>query len=103
MSDLTLRGALRLVRDHKRDVEKSKPNPVVAPPKDKYQCIVIDPPWPMQKIDREVRPNQAEFGYKTMSLDAIRDFPLPKFVAPEGVQRKMRKFAHLLKMKRLIG
>lgn len=40
----------------------------------KYGTIVIDPPWPMQKIEREVRPNQVEFDYPTMDEDQLRAF-----------------------------
>jgi len=36
-----------------------------------YDVIVIDPPWPMEKIERDEYPNQSEFEYPVMSLDAI--------------------------------
>jgi N6-adenosine-specific RNA methylase IME4 len=36
--------------------------------------VVIDPPWPVQKIDRDVRPNQDALDYPTMSEDEIRAF-----------------------------
>lgn len=49
-----------------------------------FRTIVIDPPWPMEKIQREVRPNQIEFDYTTMSIEEIREFPLNKFVSPDG-------------------
>jgi len=42
-----------------------------------YDVIVIDPPWPMKKIEREVRPNQSEFDYPIMSLDEIKALRLP--------------------------
>lgn len=32
-----------------------------------YDVLVIDPPWPMQKIDRDERPNQSGFDYPTMT------------------------------------
>ncbi len=41
-------------------------------PKGDYRCIVIDPPWPVQKIIREVRPNQTEaLDYPTMPVEKI--------------------------------
>ena len=43
----------------------------------KYDVVVIDPPWPMQKIDRDVRPNQTEFDYPTMSEEEIADVRIP--------------------------
>jgi N6-adenosine-specific RNA methylase IME4 len=53
------------------------PEPVnapVPPPPGKYQCIVIDPPWPMQKIERDERPNQGvQLDYPVMTLDDIAD------------------------------
>jgi len=47
-----------------------------------FDVAVIDPPWAMEKIDRDVRPNQAAFDYPTMSEDEIekllRDDLLPR-------------------------
>jgi N6-adenosine-specific RNA methylase IME4 len=40
----------------------------------RYGTIVIDPPWPMKKIEREVRPNQVEFDYPTMDYEALCAF-----------------------------
>lgn len=42
-----------------------------------YDCIVIDPPWPMQKIERDVRPNQVGFDYPTMTEDELRSLEIP--------------------------
>jgi transcriptional regulator with XRE-family HTH domain len=39
-----------------------------------FETIIIDPPWPMAKIERDVRPNQAPFDYRTMSADELREF-----------------------------
>lgn len=39
-----------------------------------FDVVVIDPPWEVQKIDRDVRPNQAKFDYKTMSKEEIDKF-----------------------------
>ena len=43
-------------------------------PEKKYGTIVIDPPWPVEKTIREVRPNQNEFDYPTMSIEEIQEF-----------------------------
>jgi len=38
----------------------------------KFDVMVIDPPWPLEKIERDLRPNQVAFDYPTMTLDEIR-------------------------------
>jgi len=43
----------------------------------KYDVIVIDPPWPMEKIERDVRPNQSEFDYPTMSEAELASMEMP--------------------------
>lgn len=42
-----------------------------------YDVVVIDPPWPMEKIEREVRPNQVEFDYPTMGEDELAAMTMP--------------------------
>lgn len=50
-------------------------------PVGKYSCLIVDPPWTMQKIEREERPNQFEFDYPTMTEEELKVFPLPDFAA----------------------
>jgi N6-adenosine-specific RNA methylase IME4 len=40
-------------------------------PEGQYNVIVIDPPWPIEKIQRDCRPNQVAIDYPTMTLDEI--------------------------------
>jgi N6-adenosine-specific RNA methylase IME4 len=42
-----------------------------------YDVIVLDPPWPMVKIERDVRPNQSEFDYPTMTEEAMATLKIP--------------------------
>lgn len=49
----------------------------IDPPEGLYNVIVIDPPWPIEKIQRDCRPNQIDVDYQTMSLDEIVALHLP--------------------------
>jgi N6-adenosine-specific RNA methylase IME4 len=42
-----------------------------------YDVIVIDPPWPMEKIERDVAPNQVKFDYPTMTEAELADLHIP--------------------------
>jgi N6-adenosine-specific RNA methylase IME4 len=42
-----------------------------------YDVIVIDPPWPMEKIERDVTPEQVAFEYPTMQEDELASMQLP--------------------------
>jgi len=56
------------------DIIKSKPS---TSTNGKYDVIVIDPPWQMEKIERDVAPNQVGFDYPTMTYDEIKALKLP--------------------------
>ena len=42
-----------------------------------YDVIVIDPPWAMEKIERDVAPAQVAFDYPTMSLEELTNLKIP--------------------------
>ena len=43
-----------------------------------YDVVVIDPPWPMEKIERECRPNQTKsLDYPVMTEEELKNFKLP--------------------------
>lgn len=42
-----------------------------------YDVIVIDPPWPMEKIERDVTPEQVAFEYPTMQEAELAAMQLP--------------------------
>lgn len=54
--------------------ESIKASFVPVIPDGKYGTIVIDPPWDMEKIERDVAPNQVAFEYPTMSESELVDF-----------------------------
>lgn len=47
-------------------------------PTGKYHCLVIDPPWEMEKIERDERPKQVGFEYRTMTEAELRALPVPR-------------------------
>lgn len=63
-----------------RQAEELRANPV-PPPAGKYATIIVDPPWPIEKLEREARPNQFAFDYPVMGLDEIYNFEIPGSVA----------------------
>jgi N6-adenosine-specific RNA methylase IME4/DNA-binding CsgD family transcriptional regulator len=50
---------------------------------ERYGTIVIDPPWEMEKIKRDVRPNQVAFDYPTMTADELIKFPVAAMAADD--------------------
>ncbi len=54
-------------------------------PEGKYRALVVDPPWPMQKILRNVRPNREQaLDYPTLSLEQIQALDVAKLAFHEG-------------------
>ena len=50
-----------------------------------YATAVLDPPWPLTKFERKVRPRQRGFDYPTMSLAEIAELPVPELLAPKSL------------------
>lgn len=76
--EITSAGLYRIAQKKKAeiivtDLKEEK----VELPKGKYHTIVIDPPWEMKKIEREVRPNQMGLDYPTMNYDELSEFEIP--------------------------
>ncbi len=57
--------------------EHNKESVTIEPPEGKYNVVVIDPPWNMKMIGREVRKDQTIIDYPTMSLGQIKDLSIP--------------------------
>jgi len=54
-------------------IKAKKTNPIL----DEYDVIVIDPPWPIQKIERDVTPNQVGMDYPVMTEEEIHNLKIP--------------------------
>jgi N6-adenosine-specific RNA methylase IME4 len=66
---LSTRDLRRLVAAKKQQRLAAVPPPL---PAGQYQCVTIDPPWPVVKIEREERPRQGHaLDYPTMTLEQI--------------------------------
>jgi N6-adenosine-specific RNA methylase IME4 len=68
-------GALKAIRQQiARDRNPDDVPEPIPPLQGRYRCIIIDPPWPMQKIERLERPDQGiQLDYPAMELDDIAD------------------------------
>jgi len=74
----TLRLSEKLIKYERAKKEKQIKEELeeIPLPTKLYDVIVIDPPWEVKKIIREVRPNQKEFDYPTMTIEEIKAFPV---------------------------
>jgi len=86
--DTTIHAALRAIQ---RERQRAEAHDTLANFLDfgkrdtgKYRAIVIDPPWPVQKILRDVRPNQDVFDYPTMTIEEIAKLPIADLAHPDG-------------------
>jgi len=68
------RRKIIIKQEEKFEILKDKE---LAPLSGKFDVIVIDPPWQMEKIKRKVAPLQVGFDYPTMSIDEIKNYQLP--------------------------
>jgi len=72
-----------LVRLARATQKNERPDNEVILTEGKYRTIVIDPPWPVEKILRDVTPNQVEFDYPTMTIEKIKAINVQD-IADEG-------------------
>jgi N6-adenosine-specific RNA methylase IME4 len=65
------------------------PAPVVPPgfPGKRYRCLIIDPPWPMEKSERTIHPKQGRtLDYPTVSLEMLETLPIEPLAHAAGCQ-----------------
>ena len=71
--EATIHEVLRLIARNDNNEERE-----VIIPDGRFATIVINPPWDMQKIEREVRPNQVGFDYPTMTKEELINWSLAR-------------------------
>jgi len=81
--EVTSNGAYALARQIKRAAESKEPPPL---PTGQYRTIVIDPPWPMEKIlrDKDNNPTQHDMDYPTLGVDEIKNLEIPDIASEDG-------------------
>jgi N6-adenosine-specific RNA methylase IME4 len=61
-----------------------EPEAEIPVPEGTYRAITLDPPWPIEKIERLERPAQEDLDYQTMTLDEIAALPVRDLADPAG-------------------
>ena len=71
-----------------RKAQKTKPISLEKSQAGKYRTIVVDPPWPMERVEMTARSSELPFDYPTMTLYQIENdrrlLPIRKLVDKSG-------------------
>ncbi|MGH8773466.1 MAG: MT-A70 family methyltransferase, partial [Burkholderiales bacterium] len=71
IAGLAEREAQKLARRHDNQKKQQEVKREILPADGTFDVIVIDPPWPVEKIERDTRPKQVGFDYPTLSEDEL--------------------------------
>jgi len=83
--DESYNGAYNKVKEAERDIEEEPETETPELPDETYRTLVIDPPWPVEKIGREERPDQGKYlDYPTMDIEDIQELPVDELAADDG-------------------
>lgn len=75
----------RAVERRQRNDELRGAAMALDPPSGKFRCIVIDPPWEVEKYERDVRPNQSgDLDYPTLTHEQIANFGVGGMASEDG-------------------
>lgn len=85
-SEITKPAVASEIREERREQATQRLTEIsgreVKPPVGLYDVIVIDPPWPMEKIERDERPNQVKLDeYPLMSEAELITLSIPAAAA----------------------
>lgn len=81
-----LKRAAEIRKDKRQKINEHSQKRISSPPipTGKYRAIAIDPPWPIQKIARDCRPNQDVLDYPVMSIEEIQALPISEIAEDSG-------------------
>ena len=74
--EATIHSAYMEIKRDEARVKLNEQRAAIAtlePPKGLYRTLIIDPPWEVEKIERDCRPNQHEWDYPPMDVEAIKN------------------------------
>lgn len=75
------RTTAHVVRELRREETATRLSQLAAreakAPTGVFDVVVIDPPWPMRKIERDCRPNQTDLDYPTMTEEQLAALTIP--------------------------
>jgi N6-adenosine-specific RNA methylase IME4 len=78
-ADVSIAAIIRAARGGTRPAAETTPD---YPQAGRYRCIVIDPPWPMARLFRQLYPGTgAHLDYATMTVDDIAALDVPQLAA----------------------
>jgi N6-adenosine-specific RNA methylase IME4 len=80
---VTPNAVLQQLRQETKATKKHEVATAVFSADGPFDVVIIDPPWPMQKIDRDERPNQDAFDYPVMQEDELREWWLKEMAEKE--------------------
>jgi N6-adenosine-specific RNA methylase IME4/ParB-like chromosome segregation protein Spo0J len=83
--DESFSGAYNAVKEAEREAEREPETETPPLPSGTYRTVVIDPPWDIEKIGREERPDQGKYlDYPTLGVDELRELPVSDLLPDSG-------------------
>lgn len=78
---LTYRELRKAIQTEQRRADGKLPERL---PEGTFATLVVDPPWPMEKIERDVRPRQHGFDYATMAPEEMQAIAISEKAADDA-------------------
>lgn len=84
-TELTSSATFQLARELQGEKQRPPQKKTPDSPLGTYRAIVIDPPWPIEKIMFDRRPREKKaMDYPVLTLEQIEGLEIPKLADPDG-------------------